>query len=300
MTESAANRSSEYRLSKIVRLFAERAGSSASSDPKSILKKLILEMRKAVGWRKRTPRLEAAQTVRGILQTHYTTDGDCDGRLEPIGTSFDCGFKLYLNPSAPKTRVRFTQAHEICHTFFYQFVPELKFRPHPEDAQEERLCNFGAAELLMPERSLREDAKPLPRSIDSLFLLAESYCVSIEAMMSRLRSLQLWNCELYFWHYEADGDFVLDRVTGSRYLPWKWSDPAVPMRAWRNGHHSGHSYLEHGIDRECKHFKSISFDAKREGSTLLVLSGAAGTRVPPPLLQLIQDEGVACNSSGGT
>ena len=211
--------SSEYRFSKIVRLFAERAGPSGPPDPKAILKRLLSEMKRVVGWTKKTPRLEAAQTARGILQTHYTIDGDGDGCLEPIGTSFDDGFKLYLNAKAPKSRVRFTQAHEICHTFFYQFVPEVKFRPHPEDAQEERLCNFGAAELLMPERSLREDAKPLPRSIDSLLLLADAYCVSIEAMLSRLRSLQLWNCELYFWHYEAEGDFVLDRITGSRYLP---------------------------------------------------------------------------------
>lgn len=287
MTESAANRSSEYRLSKIVRLFAERAGPSVSSDPKLTLKKLLTEMKRAVGWRTKTPRLEAAQSARGILQTHYTIDGDGDGRLEPIGTTFDRGFKLYLNSNAPKTRVRFTQAHEICHTFFYQIVPELKFRPHPEDSQEERLCNFGAAELLMPERSLREDAKPLPRSIDSLFLLADAYCVSIEAMMSRLRSLQLWNCELYFWRYKAERDFVLDRVTGNRYLPWEWSDPEVPMRAWRNGRHSGHSYLEHCVDRECKHVKSISFEARRQGTTLLVLSGAAVRSVPPPLWQVV-------------
>ncbi len=283
MTKSVASRSSEYRYSRIVRLFAERAGPSAPTDPKSILKKLLSEMKRAVGWTKKTPRLEAAQTARGILQTHYAVDGDTDGRLEPIGTSFECGFKLYLNPKAPKTRVRFTQAHEICHTFFYQFVPELKFQPHPEDSQEERLCNFGAAELLMPERSLREDAKPLPRSIDSLFFLAGGYGVSIEAMISRLRYLQLWNCELYFWCREPDGDFVLDRVVGERYQAWTWADATIPDHAWKRGRCSGHSYLQCRTDRESGQFKSISFDARREGCTLLVLSGSSQLKCGLPL-----------------
>lgn len=281
MTKSVPSRSSEYRFSKMVRLFAERAAlsvPSASCDPKSILKKLLLEMKKAVGWTKKTPQIEAAQTARGILQTHYTVDEDGDGRLEPIGTSFDSGFKLYLNPKAPKTRVRFTQSHEICHTFFYQFVPELKFQPHLEDPQEERLCNFGAAELLMPERSLREDARPLPRSIDSLFFLASSYGVSIEAMISRLRYLELWNSELYMWHRAPDGDFILERVIGERYRAWAWIDATIPDYAWKRGRHSGHSYL-----REGNQFKSISFDARKEGRTLLVLSGSNQLQCALPL-----------------
>jgi len=83
----------------------------------------------------------------------YKVSWDRDGSLEPLGKGFDQGFKLTLNARSPKNRVRFTQAHELCHTFFYQYVPEIKFRPHLEDPGEEQLCNFGAAELLMPEYS---------------------------------------------------------------------------------------------------------------------------------------------------
>jgi Zn-dependent peptidase ImmA (M78 family) len=283
VTKSERSRSSEYRFSRIVRLFAERAARSANCDPKSTLKKLLSEMKRAVGWTRKTPRLEAAQTSRGILHTHYMLEGNDDGRLEPIGTCFDNGFKLYLNARAPKTRVRFTQAHEICHTFFYQFVPELKFQPHLEDAQEERLCNFGAAELLMPERSLREDSHLLPRSIDSLSSLACRYGVSIEAMISRLRYLRLWNCELYLWHRETGGEFVLDRVIGERYQPWTWTDQSVPDYAWKKGRLSGHSHLYCDVDRNSKHFKSISFDARRQGFSLVVLSGSSQRERTMPL-----------------
>lgn len=128
-----------------------------------------------------------------------------------------------------------------------------------------------------------------------LSLLAAGYGVSIEAMMSRLRSLQLWESELYFWRYDAGVGFVLDRIIGSRFLPWKWWDAAVPMRAWQNGRHSGHSDLEYRVDQESKHFKSISFDAKREGTTLVVLSRATTAELPPPLWQVIGNKAVNPN-----
>jgi Zn-dependent peptidase ImmA (M78 family) len=37
-----------------------------------------------------------------------------------------------LDGATPTVRQRFTIAHEICHTFFYEIVPELKFKPHSE------------------------------------------------------------------------------------------------------------------------------------------------------------------------
>lgn len=288
MTKPHPSRSSHSGLSRIVRLFVERAGTPDSSDPRAVLKRLVAELKKTVRWTKKTPQIEAAQAVRGILQTRYGIENGGDGLLEPLGASFDYGFRLYLNAKAPKARVRFTQAHEICHTFFYQFVPELKFQPHPEDAQEERLCNFGAAELLMPERSLRADAKPLLRTIDSLLFLADSYGVSIEAMLSRLRYLRLWNCELYFWHRRESGDFVLDRVIGERYQNWTWTDAMVPDYAWRRGRCSGHSYLQCHIGSDSRHFKSISFDARREGCGLLVLSGSSQVERTMPLWEAMR------------
>jgi Zn-dependent peptidase ImmA (M78 family) len=257
----------------LVELFADRVGGSGS-DARSVLKGLLCDLRKAVRWTRKSPQLERAQMVRGILCMEYKVSWDRDGSLEPLGKGFDQGFKLTLNARSPKNRVRFTQAHELCHTFFYQYVPEIKFRPHLEDPGEEQLCNFGAAELLMPEYSLRNEVKRLPRSIQSLLSLAAVYSVSPEAMMTRLRSLRLWNGELYIWQRAAD-DFVVDRIIGGRWLPWKWSDRAVPMDAWVRGQQSGHSYLEYEVCPGYKQFKPISFDIKRTGNTLVALSGVS-------------------------
>jgi Zn-dependent peptidase ImmA (M78 family) len=268
------NRSSRLRRSRLIELFSVRAGDS-SSDPSLALKRLLVELRKAVGWSRKSPQLERAQLRRRIFRVEYKVSWDRDGCLEPLGTSFDQGFRLTLNAKSSKNRVRFTQAHELCHTFFYEYVPEIKFRPHLEDPAEEYLCNFGAAELLMPEYSLRKETKVLPRSIQSLLRLASDYNVSPEAMMARLRSLRLWNGELHIWRREAGDDFVLDRIVGAKWLPWKWSDRRVPVDAWTKRNSSGHSYLECSARPGYRQFKSIAFDAVREGSTLMVLSGVS-------------------------
>jgi hypothetical protein len=124
------------------------------------------------------------------------------------------------------------------------------------------------------------ETKGVGRSIHSLLGLAAIYGVSPEAMMSRLRFLRLWGGDLQIWRREATGDFVLDRMIGGKWFPWRWSDKAIPADAWVGGLLSGHSYLEYEVRPGYKHVKSMSFDAKREGSTLMVLSGVSDRRQP--------------------
>jgi Zn-dependent peptidase ImmA (M78 family) len=276
MGNRVANYSSKRTVSRLIRLFADRV-SGPGSDPRFCLKKLIVSLRRQVDCTE-TSLLEKARAARRILRTEYRGAWDRDGILEPLGTSFSDGFKLSLNAKAPHTRMRFTEAHEICHTYLYEYVPEIKFYPHVDDPHEERLCNFGAAELLMPERSLRLRAKRSVESVDSLLELAAEYSVSPEAMISRLRALQLWAGELYIWNWERSGAFVLSRVVGSKSLPWRWSDERIPERAWANERCFGHTYLQCEIEPGLRQFKSISFDAKRHGSSLMVLCGARPQR----------------------
>ena len=75
---------------------------------------------------------------------------------------------MLVNKKHPQTRVRFTIAHEICHTFFYEIVPELKFVSHPTDPAEERLCNAGAAALLMPNYDVVRATRKVTPSIVAL------------------------------------------------------------------------------------------------------------------------------------
>src|SRR5947209_7938610 len=80
---------------------------------------------------------------RKISSVETMWDLHCDGVLEPIGAAYPAGFKIFLKKQTNTERLRFTVAHEICHTFFYELVPELKFVPHEVDPKEERLCDLG-------------------------------------------------------------------------------------------------------------------------------------------------------------
>src|SRR5258708_38602103 len=102
-----------------------------------------------------------------------------------------------------------------------RYVPELKFRPHEKDNHEERLCDLGAAEILMPALAIQRLALPLSVCIDSLCELASEFSVSVAAVFVRLRGLRLWNCVLSEWHRMVDGSFVLTKLYGGEHHPWE-------------------------------------------------------------------------------
>jgi Zn-dependent peptidase ImmA (M78 family) len=65
------------------------------------------------------------------------------------------GMQILFNPDRPKQRIAFSLAHEILHTFFRNSISGARFRSiHESESREanelERLCDLGAAELLMP------------------------------------------------------------------------------------------------------------------------------------------------------
>ena len=74
---------------------------------------------------------------------------------------------MVLRRDLPESRINFTVAHEICHTFFYERAPEIKLA-HPVDPEEERLCNCGAEESSHPEFDVRRRAKNKIISLDTL------------------------------------------------------------------------------------------------------------------------------------
>jgi hypothetical protein len=170
----------------------------------------------------------AARNIREVA----TDDAlKADGALAPLGTDFRAGFRMVLRRDLPEGRINFTVAHEICHTFFYERVPEIKFLPHPVDPEEERLCNSGAEELLMPALDVKRRAKERALSLAVLRALAADYRVSAPAMLIRLRNLGLWKAELVLWHQMSNGTFSVKRVWGGPMADWRWVDSAIPRAA---------------------------------------------------------------------
>jgi hypothetical protein len=180
---------------------------------------------------------------------------------------------MVLRRDLPEGRINFTVAHEICHTFFYERVPEIKFASHAADQEEEHLCNYGAEEILMPAGDIKRCAKNEPVSLNALQMMAARYRVSNAAALVRLRRLGLWRAELFLWHEMTNGKFAVKRAWGGRLADWEWMEPEIPRRvlsASAGSVISGDTFWFVGSP-ERRRAKALSFQAKRHGKDVLVL-----------------------------
>ncbi len=213
--------------------------------------------------------------TRRIVSVQLVDQLDADAMLEPIGNKYAHGFNILLTRQSGRTRLRFTLAHEICHTFFYELVPEIKFVPHATDPAEERLCNVGAAELLMPATQVQRAAIESPVCMQSLCNLATQFSVSVAAMFIRLKSLRLWNCVFSEWHRMVNGSFVLANFYGGRRLPWEWDDPSILERAWESYIPSfGNALMHYQAERGPRYYFPARFQVQRLGNRLFSLWGS--------------------------
>jgi len=98
-------------------------------------------------------------------------------------------------------RVRFSMAHELIHTFFYDteqkpYRKRIKETHHKEIDSLEIACNYGASRLLLPTRQLRTDTNKSDfLSTKRIIDLARKYRVSIECLIHRLVNLEDWTAE---------------------------------------------------------------------------------------------------------
>lgn len=98
------------------------------------------------------------------------------------------GYQIEYNPHKPPSRVNFSIAHEIAHTFFPDCADEVRNRSREmweePNWQLEVLCNIGAAELTMPVGSFpSEDIEEI--TIEELMNLRKIFQVSTEAVLIR-------------------------------------------------------------------------------------------------------------------
>lgn len=228
--------------------------------------------------------------ARQIVSARVVDQLGADAALEPIGSRYAHGFNILLTRHVGHTRLRFTLAHEICHTFFYEFVPEIKFAPHLTDEMEERLCNFGAAELLMPSAAVHKVAVHRPICMQSLCELAAVFSVSVAAMFLRLRSLRLWDCVYSEWQRMVNGTFVLAGFYGGKRVPWEWEDPTILERVW--GSHapsSGSTVVGYQPEQGPRYYSPARFQAQRLGNRIIALWGSKlrDPDAPCPLFETV-------------
>jgi len=96
---------------------------------------------------------------------------------------------IEYNPNQPRSRIRFSVAHEIGHTLFPDYQQTTRNRlklltSRPDEWQLELLCNIAAAEMLMPSGSIAKEMVG-GFSIEKLMSLWREYEVSPEALLIR-------------------------------------------------------------------------------------------------------------------
>jgi hypothetical protein len=286
---------SDY-ASTLIRLFVERSGILTPASPEQVICGLV-DMHRPKRARAQAQRLDNYLQQRNIATIEIIANLHCDGVIEPLGSTYEEGFRMRLKKGASETRMRFTMAHEICHTFFYELVPELKFKLHDTDVSEERLCNVGAAAMLVDERSVRRRAKEMPISLDSLDQLAHVFGVSESTMLLRLRALRIWNCELSHWHRTVGGVFVLDRLHGGRKVNWAWENESILHRVWTSKRMEfGRDFVFYKERDGARRYKPISYHLRPTSSGVIALWGD-GLRSPRSTMPLFQANS-ACNRKG--
>ena len=265
---STSHKSSE--ASPLITAFLERMGPMSTSAWDAIRERVSV-LQEQVSSNSLDDFLRICATFRNIL-TIEQEGLRSDGFIEPLGLSYASGFKVVLRKDAPRNRQRFTLAHEICHTFFYEAVPELKFSERQEDPTEEALCNYGAGCLLIPEDTIRENALALRPCLASLDTLCELFKVSHETMVVRLRELGLWKCEYSLWHRMTSGTFVIDKIYGRDRINWNWSDATVLEKAWCSGRlHRGETLLWWETTSRYSTGKVVQYEITRRGDGLIAL-----------------------------
>jgi len=109
------------------------------------------------------------------------------------------GFLIKINENLSDVRKRFTCAHEIAHTFFFDLdasPPKYRYNRFRSRHQvEEGLCHEMAREMLMPRFAIKRLVSlryPEP-SIRAFTSLAKIFRVSLQALAFRIGDLNLWH-----------------------------------------------------------------------------------------------------------
>lgn len=107
-------------------------------------------------------------------------------------TRTQAGYIVRVNPFSPKTRQRFTMAHELGHIVFDRLVgvgPAVRYRAPQLSinfTDEERFCDAFAAELLMPRTACADLSDWTRISLDSIYQHSLLFDVSFTAMCKRV------------------------------------------------------------------------------------------------------------------
>jgi len=143
------------------------------------------------------------------------------------------GFIININPNKPDTRLRFSIAHEIGHTYFFDLNTSPPQRSYHVSSsrtwvEEGYACEI-AREILMPEPYISKAASKFIEAPSQVLLeLKKSFCVSYEVLIMRLLH------DAHLWNYEFWKNSLWDGIVIIAKLPFLGESHALQMKVYRS------------------------------------------------------------------
>ncbi len=121
------------------------------------------------------------------------------GEQQGILVDSDAGLIL-IKEDDPIVRQRFTEGHELMELLFDAQERFFAGTPGWNEQRKEQLCDWGAAELLMPQSSFLPRLHALGMSLQTGCALANLYQTSLLATLVRTIQYCLGACAIVVWH----------------------------------------------------------------------------------------------------
>ncbi|HET7552689.1 MAG TPA: ImmA/IrrE family metallo-endopeptidase [Gemmatimonadaceae bacterium] len=137
-----------------------------------------------MGWEGPPFDMEALASVRGLrVERSYDLADNQDACVAVR--------RVLVNGRKPRVRQRSSVAHEVVHTIFPDYGAELErvgvlWRRAGDESELERLCQTGAAELLLPLPAFAPRLTRLGASLEAAVTLADIFDASIETTTRRV------------------------------------------------------------------------------------------------------------------
>ena len=145
---------------------------------------------------------------------------------------------VLINVDDPVTRRRFSEAHELIE-FLFDTLPRHRGRDGIqkvgsfESSTKERLCNEGAAELVMPTVSFVPRVQKLTVSFQTARLLAPEFAVSMTAALVHMASVGPGRHAVVMWRLKNKPTEIQDKISEQQLPLFGETSPKMPPKKLR-------------------------------------------------------------------
>lgn len=154
-------------------------------------------------------RVKIIASLQGIKVAPMNIERNRGEKRDAVLMPTPSGRQILYNPASPKQRIAFSIAHEISHTFFPSNGGARFRNVHSSNSREanelERLCDLGAAEILMPIEDFQRVAGGR-YGLEDVERLATFFGSSFEATVYRLATAHPGKAVAGLLQYRVSGE----------------------------------------------------------------------------------------------